>query len=72
MKYTDSDMAIMAIGEIGADLMTVMVAVVAFIYLNDLPYLIQLPLCCLLCVIINRLALGFVHLGYDPNEQSTH
>jgi len=71
MKYTDADMRMMAIGEVGADVMTVFLTVVAFICLNDLPFLIQLPICYFVCRVVSWLALGFVHIGYNPDEQST-
>ncbi|MHC4237259.1 MAG: hypothetical protein ACYSSM_03235 [Planctomycetota bacterium] len=69
MKYTDWDMKMMALGEIGADFMAIIVSVGVWIYLDDMSWLLKIPAIIVTQRIVAYLALGFVHLGYDPEEQ---
>lgn len=69
MKYTDWDMKIMALNEIGADIMAVLAAVGVWIYLGNTPWLLKLLAAFLTQRLVIKSALWFVHLGYEPDEQ---
>lgn len=69
MKYTDWDMKMMALGEIGADLMSFAVAVIVWLALGDASWLLKIPAFIVTQRLVSYLSLGFVHLGYNPEEQ---
>ena len=69
MKYTQHDMDMMALGEIGADIMSVLLAVAAWFLLDDQSIFVQVPSAVILYHLVSWVAHGFVHLGYNPDEQ---
>lgn len=69
MKYTDWDMKMMALGEIGADFMSIVASIMVWMYLGDVSWLAKLPVAIVVQRVVGKAALGFVHLGYNPDEQ---
>ena len=69
MKYTDSDMKMMALGEIGADVMSVVAAVLVWVCLGDVLWLLKIPAAIVTQILVSKASLGFVHMGYRPEDQ---
>lgn len=72
MKYTDWDMKMMALGEIGADLMSILASVALWILLGDTSWLLKLPAAFATQRVVGKSGLWFIHLGYKPEEQEGH
>jgi len=62
-------MKMMALGEIGADIMSIVAPVIVWMYLGDTPWLAKVLAAFIAQRLISKSSLWFVHLGYDPNEQ---
>lgn len=69
MKYTDFDMKMMALGEIAAQLIALLVAVGSWFYLGDLSVFIKVPVALVVLLVVAELALKFVHVGYNPEQE---
>jgi len=69
VKYTDADMRMMCYGEIGAQIMGVMLAVASWLYLGELSAFIKAPVVIVVLLLSAYLGLAFIHLGYNPDEQ---
>jgi hypothetical protein len=69
VRYTDWDMKMMALGEMGADIMSFLLAVGVWVYLGDISWLLKAPAFFITQRVVSYLAHGFVHLGYEPDEQ---
>lgn len=69
MKYTQRDMDLMALGEVGADIMSFLLPVGVWVYLGDISWLLKIPVFFVMQRVVSYLAHGFVHLGYEPEEQ---
>ena len=69
MQYSEWDMKMMALGEIGAQLMSVLLAVTTWFYLGETSVFLKAPACLVVLAVVAKLSLGFIHLGYKPEEQ---
>ena len=69
MKYSDWDMKMMALGEIGADLMGILSAVGLWFYLEEVPVPVRVPVVLVALVVVVKIGLAFVHIGYSPDAE---
>jgi len=69
VKYTDFDMKMMALGEIGAQLMALLIAVAAWIFLGELSAFIKAPVALVVLLVVAEVALKFIHIGYKPEQE---
>lgn len=68
VKYTDADMKMMAIGEIGAHFMAILLAVAAWMYLGDTSAFLKAPVALAALMVGWKLSLAIVHFGYKPED----
>jgi hypothetical protein len=68
VKYSDTDMRMMAIGEIGAHFMAALLAVAAWLYLGDMSIVLKAPLSFFALMFGWKASIALVHVGYTPDE----
>jgi len=68
VKYSDTDMKLMAVGEIGAHFVAILFAVSAWLYLGDASIVIKVPLSFFALMFGWKASLALVHAGYRPDE----
>ena len=69
VKYTDADMKMMAIGEIGAHLMAILAAVASWMYLGSTTVLLKAPVALVALLVAWKFSVAIVHFGYEPEDQ---
>ena len=69
MKYTDADMKMMAIGEIGAHFMAILAAVGSWMYLGDVTAFLKAPVALVALLVAWKFSIAIVHFGYRPEDQ---
>ena len=69
MKYSDFDMKMMALGEIGNHLLALLLAIGSWAYLGELSVFVKIPVFLVVMLLAFDLGARFIHLGYDPEEQ---
>lgn len=70
VKYSDADMKMMAVGEIGAHFMAILFAVAAWIYLGDMSIVLKVPMSFFALMLGWKASLAIVHIGYVPDGDS--
>ena len=62
-------MKMMALGEIGADIMSIVASIIVWMYLGEAPWLAKVLAAFITQRLVIKSSLWFVHLGYNPDEQ---
>jgi hypothetical protein len=71
VKTSDRDMKLMALGEIGAFLVSITSAAGIWMYLEGIQFPLRFVAALAVMYIVCRYALRFVHLGYKPESTSS-
>jgi hypothetical protein len=71
VKASPTDMKLMAIGEVGALLLSIAAAVWVVLVLDDVAMFIRAVGALAAMYVVARMALGFVHLGYVPDKDGS-
>lgn len=66
MKVSESDMKMMALGELGSFLLAIISAIWTAVALDEQMLLVRIVGSLAVLYLVAKVALGFVHLGYRP------
>lgn len=68
MKTSDRDMKLMALGEIGAFLLSIVLAAGAWMFFDEIMFPLRAVVALAVMYLASSYALRFIHLGYKPER----